>query len=198
VFQNPELYFFKQYVGDEIAFGPRMLGLGEELRQRVRWAMELTGLDFENDKDRVLTTLSGGEQRKVALAAGLALNPGILVLDEPTAGLDPFSRRQLLQNLKRLIADGTQLLFSSHQMEEISALAKNLTVLSNGVTLTTAPVHEVFLDRPLMNQAGLEQPFSVQLADALRAKKWPVRRNALTLTDVLSETGKYKGEAAHA
>jgi energy-coupling factor transport system ATP-binding protein len=198
VFQNPELYFFKQYVGDEIAFGPRMLCFGEELRHRVHWAMELTGLDFENDKDRVLTTLSGGEQRKVALAAGLALNPGILVLDEPTAGLDPFSRRQLLQNLKRLIADGTQLLFSSHQMEEISTLAKNLTVLSNGVTLTTAPVHDIFLDRPLMNQAGLEQPFSVQLADALRAKKWPVRRNALTLTDVLSELGNYKDEAAHA
>lgn len=198
VFQNPELYFFKHYVGDEIAFGPRMLGSGEELRERVRWAMELAGLDFENDKDRVLANLSGGEQRKVALAAGLALNPGILVLDEPTAGLDPYSRRKLLQNLKRLIADGKQVLFSSHQMEEISALAKNLTVLSKGETLATAPVHEIFLDRPLMNQAGLEQPFSVQVADALREKKWPIKKTALTLTDVLSEIGKYKNGAANA
>lgn len=196
VFQNPELYFFRQYVGDEIAFGPRMLGLGEDLRQRVRWAMELTGLDFEKDKDRVLSTLSGGEQRKVALAAGLALAPGILVLDEPTAGLDPTSRRKLLQNLKRLIADGKQVLFSSHQMEEICELAKNMTVLSKGVTLATAPVHEIFLDRPLMDQAGLEQPFSVQLSDALRAKKWPVRKTALTLTEVLSEIGRYKDEGA--
>ncbi len=190
VFQNPELYFFKQYVGDEIAFGLRMLGLRSELRERVRWAMELTGLDFERDKDRVLNTLSGGEQRKVALAAGLVLHPGILILDEPTAGLDPFSRQKLLQNLNQLVVDGTQLLFSSHQMEEISALAKSLTVLSKGVSLATAPVHEIFLDKHLMEQAGLEQPFSVQLAEALREKSWPINKTALSLTDVLAEVRK--------
>lgn len=187
VFQNPELYFFKQYVGDEIAFGPRMLGCSEELRQRVHWAMDLTGLDFERDKDRILSALSGGEQRKVALAAGLALHPGILILDEPTAGLDPFSRRILLQNLKQLITNGTQLLFSSHQMEEITSLAENLTVLSKGVSLRTAPVHEIFLDRALLQRAELEQPFSIQLAEALREKNWPLRKTAVTLTDVLSE-----------
>ena len=88
VFQNPELYFFKRFAGDEIAYAPKLINGSEGLRQRVMWAMELVDLDFETFKDRIVSTLSGGEQRKVALASALAARPSLLILDEPTAGLN--------------------------------------------------------------------------------------------------------------
>ena len=101
VFQNPEAQFFEQYAGDEIAYGPRLQGLEKPaLRQRVQWAMNMVGLDFETYKDRLTFTLSGGEKRKVALAAILALQPEVLLLDEPTAGLDPQSRMELIVHLQ--------------------------------------------------------------------------------------------------
>ncbi len=107
VFQMPETQIFEQYVGDEIAYGPRLAGLdGEALRERVRWAMGLVGLDFEGFKDRLTFALSGGEKRKVALASILALRPAVLLLDEPTAGLDPASRHELLAQLRRFGQEG--------------------------------------------------------------------------------------------
>ena len=99
-FQNPEAQFFEQYVGDEIAFGPRQMGLKSGLAKPVRQAMELVGLDFEKFKDRLTYTLSGGEKRKVALASVLALNPAVLLLDEPLAGMDPLSHRELLSQVE--------------------------------------------------------------------------------------------------
>ncbi|MRR30348.1 ATP-binding cassette domain-containing protein, partial [bacterium] len=146
VFQNPELYFFEQYVGDEIAFGPKKMG-NPDLRERVKWAMEVVGLDFAEFKDRITGTLSGGEMRKVALASALAMKPALLVLDEPTAGLDPRSRRSLLGNLQQLQGEGVQVLFSSHNMDDIAEMVQTLTVLSKGKSLVTLPVHEAFTDR---------------------------------------------------
>ena len=107
VFQQPEAQLFEQYVGDDVAFGPRKLGLGrEEVRERVKHAMEAVGLDFAAFKDRQTFGLSGGQMRRVALAGVLALEPEVLVLDEPTAGLDPQARRNLLAHIRGLRATG--------------------------------------------------------------------------------------------
>ncbi len=122
VFQNPEMQFFEHYVGDEISYGPRQIKCDEPLAVRVRWAMDQVGLDFEKFKDRPLFTLSGGERRKVALASTLALKPAILLLDEPTAGLDPASRRDLLEKLLTMRQSGMTLVLSSHQMGDLARL----------------------------------------------------------------------------
>jgi len=107
VFQRPEDQLFEAYVGDDVAYGPRQGGLHRaELRERVQWAMGLVGLDFERYKDRLTATLSGGERRKAGLAGVLALRPTVLLLDEPTAGLDPAARGDLLANLSALRRQG--------------------------------------------------------------------------------------------
>ena len=187
VFQNPELYFFEQYVGDEIAYGPKMIHGREGLREKVQWAMKLVGLDFESFKDRIVSTLSGGEQRKVALASTLANRPSLLILDEPTAGLDPHSRRTLLSNLQQLQDEGMQILLSSHNMDDIAEMAHNLTVLSNGQSLFNLPVAQAFMDRQTLLKAGLEQPFSIRLAQTLRERGWPVSLDAVRLKAVEDE-----------
>jgi energy-coupling factor transport system ATP-binding protein len=173
VFQTPEAQIFEQYVGDEIAYGPRLAGLaGEALRERVRWAMTLVGLDFEAFKDRYTFALSGGEKRKVALAAMLALQPRALLLDEPTAGLDPASRREILGHLATLHRMGMAMAISSHQMEDIVELAAQLTVMANGTTVASGSVAEIFTRGEALLAWGLEQPVVAQVADALRERGW--------------------------
>lgn len=169
-FQMPEMQIFEQYVGDEIAYGPRLLDLPRsELRERVRWAMSLVGLDFAAFKDRLTFTLSGGERRKVALAATLSLQPQVLLLDEPTAGLDPVSRRELLGHLQSFQETGMTLVLSSHQMEDLAALAQRMTVLDRGTSVLSGVVSEVFAQSARLNELGLAVPAAAQVADALRA-----------------------------
>ncbi|HNR02590.1 MAG TPA: energy-coupling factor transporter ATPase [Anaerolineaceae bacterium] len=174
VFQNPEIYFFEQYVGDEIAYGPKNLYGREGLAKRVREAMELVGLDFEKFKDRITYTLSGGEKRKVALAATMALQPRLLILDEPTAGLDPASRRNLHGILKKSQGSGVELILSSHSMGDITELTENLTIVSRGRALRTGNTADLFNDAQLIDEASLGQPSIVKLAGALRARDWPI------------------------
>lgn len=187
VFQNPEQYFFEQYAGDEIAYGPKRIEGNTAVREQVRWAMELVGLDFELFKDRLSSTLSGGEQRKVALAAALATHPRLLVLDEPTAGLDPASRRLLLDNLRRLRDQGVQSIFSSHNMEDIVESVENVTVLVHGCDELSGRVEQVFADRQALEAAGLEQPPDVRLQRALLMKGWPISEAALTLPAIVAQ-----------
>ncbi|MGC9399331.1 MAG: energy-coupling factor transporter ATPase [Anaerolineae bacterium] len=173
VFQMPEVQIFKQYVGDEIAYGPRLQGLeGEALRERVRWAMSLVGLDFETFKDRLTFALSGGEQRKVALASILALQPEILLLDEPTAGLDPASHRELLDHLQALSDDGMTLVLSSHQMDDLGLLTDHLTALAEGTSVLTGSTAQVFGCGEQLRTLGLGQPVVTAVAEGLRARGW--------------------------
>lgn len=180
VFQNPETQFFEYYVGDEIAYGPRQLQVTEPLRERVRWAMEQIGLDFVTYKDRPLFALSGGEKRKVALASTLALKPAILLLDEPTAGLDPSSRRELLNRLSTMRDAGMTLILSSHRMEDLSILTYGLTVMHQGRSVLSGSTLDVFSQEQVLQGYGLVPPLSVQVAAAMRKKNWPLPRNILT------------------
>ena len=184
VFQNPEVFFFEHYVGDEIAFGPKLLYGRDGLRERVMKAMEQVGLDFEDFKDRSTMTLSGGEKRKVALASALAMTPGLLVLDEPTAGLDPYSRQNLLQTMQSLHEGGLEIILSSHNMEDITELAQDMTLLDHGRNLGTGSVSEIFSQTELIQQANLIAPPGVKFAAALRSRGWRLPDDNVTFRDI--------------
>lgn len=175
VFQRPEAQIFEQYVGDEIAYGPRLAGLsGEPLRERVRWAMKLVGLSFEAFKDRYTFALSGGEQRKVALASILALRPQVLLLDEPTAGLDPASKADVMRQLSNLRQSDVTLILSSHEMEDIAALTDDVTVLSAGTVVLDGSTARVFSQDQQLRDWGLEVPVVTQVSEGLRSRGWPL------------------------
>ena len=150
---------FEHYVGDDVAYGPRNLKLSrEEVRARVRRAMESVGLGFEEFKDRITFGLSGGEMRRVALAGVLALEPEVLVLDEPTAGLDPQGRRQVMALIRSLRAQGLTLVIISHNMEELAQLCDRLVVVSEGRTVLSGTPREVFAHAQALREMGLGVP----------------------------------------
>ncbi len=189
VFQQPEDQLFERYVGDDIAFGPQALGLDlEEQRARVRWAMEAVGLDFVTFKDRLTFTLSGGERRKVALAGVLALQPRVLVLDEPTAGLDPESRAEFLDWLMRFHHEtGVSILLATHNMEDIAQVAQRVYVLVEGRIVAAGSPREVFARRRFLQGLGLDAPVTIQVMHELRERGLYVRSDALTLDEAVAE-----------
>lgn len=197
VFQNPEIYFFEQYVGDEIAYGPKLLYGREGLRERVQNAMTLVGLDFEQFKDRVTYTLSGGEKRKVALAATLAVQPRLLILDEPTAGLDPVSRHNLHDTLKGFQANGIDMILTSHSMGDITQLTQNMTIMSDGRALNTGNTAVLFNNAELIAKASLGQPAVVRLASVFRQKGWPVPVSTVTNSQLISALRVAAGGLSH-
>ena len=173
-FQQPEDQIFEQYVGDEVAYAPRRLGYDGKLADVVRDAMEAVGLDFDTYKDRLTTTLSGGEKRKVALASVLAVHSRILLLDEPFSGLDPRSNRELLGYLGEIHAKGCTLLISTHQYEELTDFVDNLTVIEKGRDVIHGGAQAVFGQIAELEKAGLRAPLAASLAEELRKKHWPI------------------------
>jgi energy-coupling factor transport system ATP-binding protein len=168
LFQFPEAQLFEQFVGDDVAYGPRNLKLSrEEVRARVRKAMEAVGLSFEEFKDRLTFSLSGGQMRRVALAGVLALGPEVLVLDEPTAGLDPEGRAQLLDYLLELHRQGVTLVMISHNMEELAELCHRLYVIADGRTVLEGPPGYIFRQAGQLRELGLGVPPVTAVVDAL-------------------------------
>ena len=168
VFQQPEAQLFERYVGDDVAFGPRKLKLSrEEIRERVRRAMESVGLGFEEYKDRLTFTLSGGEKRRAALAGVLALDPEVLVLDEPTAGLDPRGREQLLARILELHRQGVTLVLISHNMEELARTCDTITVISDGRTVMEGTPAQVFGQVEELRRLHLDVPAITQVMNDL-------------------------------
>jgi energy-coupling factor transport system ATP-binding protein len=139
----------------------------EDVRSRVRRAMESLGLGFEEFKDRMTLGLSGGQRRRVALAGVLALEPELLILDEPTAGLDPEARRQLMAQILQLHDAGVTLVIVSHNMEELAEVCDRIIVLAHGRTLLSGTVHEVFADPAALHAQGLDVPDSTEIVQAL-------------------------------
>lgn len=159
VFQEPESQLFERYVGDDVAYGPRNLNLSrEEVRDRVRKAMESVGLGFEAFKDRMTFGLSGGQMRRVALAGVLALEPSVLVLDEPTAGLDPEGRRQLLDLILAFREQGITLAMISHNMEEQAEICDRLVVIAGGTTVMQGSPSTIFARANRLRELGLDVP----------------------------------------
>jgi energy-coupling factor transporter ATPase len=180
VFQNPNYQLFEQYVGDEIAYGLRLLGVeGQELRKRVSDAMNMVGMDFENFKDRMTFALSGGEKRKVALASTLVLNPTLLLLDEPTAGLDPVARSEILNQMKTLHENGKTLVVSSHQLEDLALLTDHVTLLSEGHVIASQMSDQLLSDHQLLKENKMIAPIAAQMVNILRTKGWMVPENII-------------------
>jgi len=189
VFQRPEKQVFERLVGDDIAYGPRQMGLERpEIRRRVQWAMRAVGLDFETFVDRPTSALSGGERRKVALAGILALRPRLLVLDEATAGLDPLTRQETLEQLQRMNQeDGLTILFISSEMEEIAALAGRVYVMSEGRTVLEGPTADVFAQDEALAGWGLGQPATSATLSTLRRRGFDVNPRAMTQAQAVEE-----------
>lgn len=160
VFQQPEAQLFEQYVGDDIAYGPRNLKLDKPtVRERVRKAMAAVGLGFDEFKDRITFSLSGGQMRRVAVAGVLALEPEVLVLDEPTAGLDPQGRIQLIDHILKLHREeGMTLVIISHNMEELAQLCHRICVIENGTVAMIETPDVIFGQPEKLREMGLGIP----------------------------------------
>jgi energy-coupling factor transport system ATP-binding protein len=189
VFQNPETQFFESFVGDEIAFGPRQFEMNN-IRDRVKDAMTLVGLDFEDYKDRRLETLSGGEKRKVALASTLILNQEILLFDEPTAGMDPKSRDELLDLFKELQRQGKTILIASHRLDEIAEITQAFTVMKSGRVVRTEATHDLLFNNQLIRDSGLSVPLIIQIVQRLQKNGWPIDECECLGIDRLMDTMK--------
>jgi energy-coupling factor transport system ATP-binding protein len=188
-FQYPEAQIFEQTVFREVAFGPRNLGLEKaEVTTRVRWALEMVGLGPAVMETRAPFTLSGGEMRRVALASILGLRPEVLILDEPTAGLDPQGRRELLARIRVWQEEvGLTLIVVSHNLDELARVVERVVVLERGKTAADGSVRQVLSDGQLLRAAGLDAPQPVALMQALREAGWPVRTDRLLPEEAAAE-----------
>lgn len=186
VFQQPENQLFERYAGDDVAFGPRNYGLSlDAVRRRVREAMEAVGLPFEAYKDRLTMTLSGGERRRLALAGVLALEPQMLVLDEPTAGLDPMGRRSLLEHLQRWKEQGERaIVLTTHNMDDVALLADRIYVLVDGRVARVGPPRQIFGDPDFLLKRGLGLPSASQVVQALASRGCSIPTDLLTVEEV--------------
>jgi len=184
VFQSPETQFFEVFVGDEIAYGPKQFGL-DDVKERVHRAMKVVGLDFESFKDRRLETLSGGEKRKVALASTLILDQDILLFDEPTAGMDPRARDELVTLFKRLAQEGKTIVIASHRLEELVALSDDISIMQAGKVETTISCDKINSNIDIFKHTGLEPPLVIRVSQKLIEKGWPIDRKDTTTTNKL-------------
>ena len=172
VFQYPEYQLFEETVAKDIAFGPKNQGLSaDEIAERVRYAMDCVHLNYEKYAERSPFELSGGQMRRVAIAGVLAMRPSVLILDEPTAGLDPRGRDRILSMLEELHArENVTILMVSHSMDDMARLASRLIVMSDGKVVADGTPREIFMQEGMMTSIGLDIPEAARLCARLRAK----------------------------
>lgn len=172
VFQYPEYQLFADTVEKDVAFGPKNMKLEkEEIDKRVRKALEVVGLDYEQFAFRSPFDLSGGEKRRAAIAGVIAMQPKILVLDEPVAGLDPAGREEILALVKKLQKEvSPTIILVSHNMDDIAVLADRIIALQDGKVVADGTPKEVFFDREHIAQIGLDVPFATRLSDEFIAR----------------------------
>lgn len=169
VFQYPEQQLFEETVEKDVCFGPKNLGLREEeQKQRARHAMMLMEIDYQALAQRSPFDLSGGQKRRVAIAGVLAMEPDYLILDEPTAGLDPEARKRLLTMIRQLPEQtGMGVLMVSHSMEDMARYADRIAVMDGGKLLRFGTPEEVFAHGEELTRVGLEVPALSRLTQAL-------------------------------
>ena len=172
VFQYPEYQLFEETVAKDIAFGPKNQGLSaDEIAERVRYAMDCVHLNYEKYAERSPFELSGGQMRRVAIAGVLAMRPSVLILDEPTAGLDPRGRDKILTMLEELHArEHVTIIMVSHSMDDMARLADRLIVMSEGKIVADGRPREIFAREDMMTSIGLDVPAAARLCAQLRAK----------------------------
>ena len=196
VFQYPEHQLFAETVYEDIAFGPQNLGLNhDETDARVQEAMKFVGLDFETYAGRSPFSLSGGQMRRVAIAGVVAMNPDYLILDEPSAGLDPGSRNAVFAEVMELYKKkNIGIIMVTHSMEDAAQFAKRMLVVSQGQIIIDGRPGEVFLkEKKRLLEVGMDVPEVYKLADLLRAKGLRLPGEITDAKTLLAEVKKRKG-----
>ena len=188
VFQYPEYQLFEETVCKDIAFGPRNMGLSEEeIRDRVKRAAERVGLDKEL-LDKSPFELSGGEKRRAAIAGVMAMEPSVLILDEPTAGLDPRGRERILKMIREYQRENkTTVLLVSHSMEDVARVADRVLVMDHGRVAMFEPVETVFTHEKELAEMGLSSPAVTRVFAGLKEAGVPISRSVYTLEQAEEE-----------
>lgn len=192
VFQYPEHQLFEETVFKDVAFGPQNLGLSkEEIELRVKESLTLVGLDYDKLKDVSPFELSGGQKRRVAIAGVLAMKPKVLILDEPTAGLDPKGRDEILGEIKRLHQlQKITVVLVSHSMEDIAKLVDRIIVMSKGKIVLTDTPRNVFMQADMLKSIGLDVPQVTHLVNELN-KKGLGLKDCISVDEAFDELVKY-------
>ena len=193
VFQYPEHQLFEETIYKDIAFGPKNLGLEEtKIQGRVKKAMELVGLSFEDLKDRSPFELSGGQKRRVAIAGVLAMKPKVLVLDEPTAGLDPRGRDEVLGRIQNLYEEeGMTIILVSHSMEDIARLVNRIVVMHKGKIVGDGYTRDIFKQAEELEKIGLGIPQITSFMRKYKLEGNSIRDDILTVEEAKEELINY-------
>jgi len=196
VFQYPEHQIFAETVYEDVAFGPRNNGLPEEeTEKRVRSALSFVGLDYDTFAARSPFQLSGGQMRRVAIAGVVAMEPDYLILDEPSAGLDPHSRDVIFREINELYqAKKMAVILVTHSMEEAAQYADRLLVLAKGKVVIDGESCEVFQNqRETLNAVGVDVPQTIKLADTLREHGMQIAPSVMKIEELVSQIKLAKG-----
>lgn len=188
VFQYPEYQLFEETVYKDIAFGPKNLGWDEEeIDKRVREALSMVEMDFDTIAFKSPFELSGGQQRRVALAGILAMNPTTLILDEPMAGLDPQGRYSTMNLLKKMNNAGKTIIMVSHYMDDVALLCDRVMVMNNGKIVKDDTARAIFADQEYLLNLGLDIPFASRVSYELNNKGKQIESalNVNELADVI-------------
>lgn len=193
VFQYPEYQLFEETVAKDVAFGPKQVGMtGEELDRVVEESIRLTGLDYEEVKERSPFELSGGQKRRVAIAGVLAMKPEILILDEPTAGLDPSAHRDVLKLIRRIHRqERMTILLVSHNMGDIAELADRVLVMNRGKLVMNGTPAEVFSRGEPLWEMGLGLPSATEFMERLKERMPGIDAAQLSIEDAAKEICRY-------
>ena len=193
VFQYPEYQLFEETVAKDVAFGPKQVGMtGEELDRVVEESIRLTGLDYEEVKERSPFELSGGQKRRVAIAGVLAMKPEILILDEPTAGLDPSAHRDVLELIRRIHRqERMTILLVSHNMGDIAELADRVLVMNRGKLVMNGRPAEVFSRGEPLWEMGLGLPPATEFMERLKDRMPGIDAAQLSIEDAAKEICRY-------
>lgn len=189
VFQYPEYQLFEDTVAKDIAFGPKNMKLDkDEIDRRVRKSLELVGLPYDEFAERSPFELSGGEKRRVAIAGVIAMEPKILVLDEPFAGLDPEGVREITALILKLKSEICPTIITvTHDMDSASTLADRIIALREGKIVADGTPKEVFGDRELIKEIGLDVPFVARIVDKLEERGIILSKNIVTIEELTTE-----------
>lgn len=193
VFQYPEYQLFEETVAKDVAFGPKQVGMtGEKLDRVVEESIRLTGLDYEEVKERSPFELSGGQKRRVAIAGVLAMKPEILILDEPTAGLDPSAHRDVLELIRRIHRkERMTILLVSHNMGDVAELADWVLVMNRGKLVMNGTPAEVFSRGELLWEMGLGLPPATEFMERLKDRMPGIDTAQLSIEDAAKEICRY-------
>lgn len=194
VFQYPEYQLFDETVEKDVSFGPKNLGLKkDEIVERVKEAVETVGLDYEEFKERSPFELSGGQKRRVAIAGVIAMRPQILVLDEPTAGLDPVGRIEMFDLIAKLKETTVKtIIMVSHNMDEISEVANKIAVLEHGKLRFHGTPKELFKHSEELEEIGLDIPTAIKLKNELKARGVELSDDIVTANDFVEAVVKWR------